>query len=103
MSHMPLSLINRLNKTESAIFKLWMLCFQRISFQIMSNSQQLSLCHVAALKSLPVHRYSVVICTFMVLWDCKIQQLSGNRVALNTGLGGVKEVACTIISHGQTQ
>ena len=26
----PLSLMNRLNKTESAIFKFWMLCFQRI-------------------------------------------------------------------------
>ena len=27
-----LSLINRLNQTESAVFKLWMLYFQRISF-----------------------------------------------------------------------
>ena len=26
--------MNRLNKTESAVFKLWMLYFQRISFQI---------------------------------------------------------------------
>ena len=34
MSHLPLSLMNRLNKTESAVFKLWMLYFQRISFQI---------------------------------------------------------------------
>ena len=33
--HLPLSLMNRLNQTESAAFKLWMLCFQRISFQIM--------------------------------------------------------------------
>ena len=35
MSHLPLSLLNRLNKTESAVFILWMLYFQRISFQIM--------------------------------------------------------------------
>ena len=32
--HLPLSLMNRLNKTESAIFELWILYFQRISFQI---------------------------------------------------------------------
>ena len=29
MSHLPLSFMNRLNKTESAVFKLWMLYFQR--------------------------------------------------------------------------
>ena len=34
MSHLPLSLMNRLNKTESAVFKLWMLYFERISIQI---------------------------------------------------------------------
>ena len=34
MSHLPLSFVfmNRLNQTESAVFKLWMLYFQRISF-----------------------------------------------------------------------
>ena len=32
MSHLPLSLMNRLSKTESAVFKLWMLYFQRIFF-----------------------------------------------------------------------
>ena len=32
MSHLPLSLMNRFNKTESAVFKLWMLYFQRILF-----------------------------------------------------------------------
>ena len=35
MSHLPLSLMNRLNKTESAVFKLCMLYFQRISFQML--------------------------------------------------------------------
>ena len=34
MSQLPLSLMNRLNKTESAVFILWMLYFHRISFQI---------------------------------------------------------------------
>ena len=37
MSHLPLYLMNRLNKTESAVFKLWMLYFQRISFEIMKR------------------------------------------------------------------
>ena len=32
MSRLPLSLMNRFNKTESAVFKLWMLYFQRILF-----------------------------------------------------------------------
>ena len=30
MSHLPLCLMNGLNKTESAVFSLWMLYFQRI-------------------------------------------------------------------------
>ena len=74
MSHLTLSLMNRLHKTESAIFKLWMLCSQRMSFQIIQNSQQLSLCCVAALKGLPVHRYSVIFYIF----------LSFGTVGLNT-------------------
>ena len=58
---------------------------------------------MAALNSLPVHRYSVVISHFLVLWDCKVQHLFESRVALNSGLGGVKNVASVIISHEQTQ
>ena len=46
----------------SAVFKRWMLHFQRISFQIIS--QQLSLCRVEALKSIPVHLYSAVVSIF---------------------------------------
>ena len=45
-------------------YGLLKLYFQRISFQIIQRSKQLSLCSVAALKCLPVHRYSVVIYTF---------------------------------------
>ena len=36
---------------------------------------------------------------FLVLWDCRIQHLFGNRVALNPGLSGVRDVASTIISQ----
>ena len=58
---------------------------------------------MAALKSLPVHRYSVVISHFLVLWDYKVQHLFESRVALNSGLGGMRNVAFVIISHEQTQ
>ena len=34
MSHLPLSLMNRLSQTESAVFKLWMPYFQMISFRL---------------------------------------------------------------------
>ena len=37
MSHLPVSLMNRLNQTESAIFKLWMMYFQRIPFRLFDS------------------------------------------------------------------
>ena len=40
---------------------------------------------------------------FLVLWDCRDQQLFESRVALNPGLGGVRDVASAIVSHKQTQ
>ena len=55
---------------------------------------------VAALKCLPVHRYSVIIFTFsgpLGLYDSTI--LFQNRVALNPALGGLRDVASAIISH----
>ena len=56
---------------------------------------------MAALKSLPVHRYSVVILTFSgPLGIQGSTLLFGSRVAL---LGGVTDVASVIISHEQTQ
>ena len=49
----------------------------------------MSLCSVAALKSLPVLRYSIAIFTFsLVLWD-----LFESRVVLNPGLGDMRDVA----------
>ena len=59
---------------------------------------------MAALKCNPAHRYSVVIFTFSGLLG-----LQGSifclviRVALNPGLGGVRDVTSAIISHEQTQ
>ena len=59
------------NQTHSVVFKLWMLYFQPMSFFKLCrdhNSSIMSLYHVAALISLPVHRYSVV--TFYIFWSC---------------------------------
>ena len=52
---------NRLNKTESAVFKLLMLYFQRTPVQIIKRLQPLSLCRLAVIQSLSEHRYSNVI------------------------------------------
>ena len=55
-------------------------------------------------KSLPVHRYTVVIFTFSgPLGLMGSTLLFGNRAAFNAGLGGVRDVACVIISNEQTQ
>ena len=43
MSHLPLSRIDRLNQTESAVFRRW----QRISFQIIKVADKL-LCYILA-------------------------------------------------------
>ena len=40
---------------------------------------------------------------FLVLWDCRVQHLFESRAALNSGLGGVRDVASAIVSHEQTQ
>ena len=37
MSHLPLSLMNRLNQTESAIFKLWMLYSEGSPFRLFDS------------------------------------------------------------------
>ena len=69
--------MNRLNETESAVFKLRMLYFQRISFQIIfgcsvskglfSDYLELTTAFIVPCgspKKSPLHRYSVVIFTF---------------------------------------
>ena len=39
---------------------------------------------------------------FLVLWDRRIQNLFENRISLNPGLGGVRDVASAIISQEQS-
>ena len=61
---------------------------------------------MAALKCNPAHRCSVVIFTFSGLLELQgsfFFCLFSNRVALNPGLGGVRDVTSAIISHEQSQ
>ena len=70
----------------------------------MHSSKVVDLCCVAALKSHPAYRYSVFY--FSMFWSfgtVGFNILFGNRVALNPGLGAVRDVASAIISHEQTQ
>ena len=39
----------------------------------------------------------------LVIWECRVQHLFEIKVALNSGLGGVKNVASAIISHERTE
>ena len=50
-------------------------------------------------KSLPAIDIVWLCLHFLVLWDCRVPLLFGNRVALNP----VSDVASAIISHEQTQ
>ena len=99
MSNLPVSLMNRVNQTQSAVFKIWMLYFQRIPLSDYLNGDHkraLSLCSVAAIKNLPVHQYSIVIFTFPGPLRLCGSTLNRKTESLNLGLGGS-------ISHEQTQ
>ena len=95
MSHLPLSLMNRLNQTKSAVFKFWMLYFQRISFSDYLEIPIAAVVPRSVPESLPLPRYSVVIFTFSGSLG---SHLFGNRVALNPGLVGVRAIASAIMS-----
>ena len=45
----------------------------------------------------------LLVLHFLVPWNCRVQHLYESRVALNSGLGGVRDVASEIISHEQNQ
>ena len=65
MPHLSFSRMNVLSKTESAVFKLYMLYFQRILFtDNLETTTAVVVPVLAALRRLPEHRYSVVILTF---------------------------------------
>ena len=52
--------MNRLNKTESAVF----LYFMKDVFQIILRLHELCLCHLELVNLLTVHRYSVDILSY---------------------------------------
>ena len=54
-------------------------------------------------KRSPQTSMLLLLLHFMFLCDCSAQHFFESRVALNSGLGGVRDVASTIISHEQTQ
>ena len=55
---------------------------------------------MAALKTLPVHRYSVI---FTFIWSFGTGGFNIYLRELKPGLGGVKDVASPIDPHEQTQ
>ena len=84
--HLPLSLKNGLNKTESLhtfYFQSLDAVFQKDPLILEITTSVVVSC--GGPKSLPVHRFRVVIFTFLVLWDCRIHNLFVSRVALNPG------------------
>ena len=58
---------------------------------------------MAAVKSLHAHRFGVVIFTFSGPFGLKDLQNFEGRVALNPGLGGVRDVVSVVIFYEQTQ
>ena len=58
---------------------------------------------MATIKSLPIHRFSVIKFTFSGLLELKDSHTFESSEALNPGLGGVRDVASAIISYEQTQ
>ena len=99
--------MNRLNKTESAVFLYcrfscrFSLFLKDLFFQIILRSQQLSLCCVELVKLLPIHRYRVDIFHILVLQEYWV--LTESRIPLKPVLGSVRIVALSIRSHEQTQ
>ena len=58
---MPVSLMNRLHKTESSVFNLLMLYFKGFPFLSSKRSPLTWLCRDKAIQNIPVHRLSVGI------------------------------------------
>ena len=80
MSHLPLSLMNILSKSESAVFKLWMLYFQRIFSTEYLDTTTAVVVLCGGPKKLPVHRYSVVIFIFSGPLGLGVQHVYLSRI-----------------------
>ena len=88
MSHLPLSLMNRLNKTEFPVFIFWMLYFQRIPF---SDNLEITTSVVVPFggpqKISPYIDLVLLYLHFLLLWGRRIHNVFESKVALNPGLG----------------
>ena len=94
MLHFALVLMNRLNKTESAVFLYCRFSlFLKDPFFLSQNikrSQQLLLCHVELVKLIPIHRYSGNIFHILALQEYWV--LTESRIPLKPVLEGVRIV-----------
>ena len=79
------------------------ICNGLFSYSDLFRDINLQLGRVAPLIVSPFIDIVLIILHFLVLSDCRVQHIFGIRVALNQGLGIVKDVASAIISHEQTQ
>ena len=69
--------MNRLNNTESAVFIIWMLHFQRTPFTYSLEITTSVVVPCGGSKSLPLNLFSVVIFTFadsLGLWDSQLSR-----------------------------
>ena len=96
--------MNRLNKTESAVFlycSFSILLTDPFSRLFRGRNSCRLLCHVELVKLLPVHGYSVDHLHILVLHEYWV--LTESRILLKPVLGGVRIVALSISSHEQTK
>ena len=90
--------MNRLNKTESAVF---LYCMKNVFFKINKRLQQLSLCLVELVK---LSLYIDIVLRFshiLAIW--KYFVLAESTIPLKPVVGGVRIVELSIRSHEQTQ
>ena len=83
-------------------------CFGRFiskgsSYHTIERSKLLPLYRVAAVELSPYIDLVLPYLHFLVFWDCRSHNRFVSRVALNPGLGEVRDVASAIISHEHTQ
>ena len=87
--------MNRLNKTDFAVFVSLMCYFLPgdLHSKLILSSLQLVLCHVRAVKRLPVHHHSADYIFWIFGLTGLILSLLENRIPLKPELGGVGSVA----------
>ena len=101
MLHLPVVLMNRLNKTAVLLYCRFSLFLKDPFLEKILRSQQLSLCCAEKVKLLPFHRYSVDIFSYIDHQEYWV--LMESRILLKPVLWGVRIVVVSISSHEQAQ